>query len=148
MAVRWHGHMTFPWFSFGSPDRGLSNAFWIMWFEQELKEIQPGQYHYSQQALPSGKHLWCSGNTTSACLLVLSSIPGKADFQCLLLLCQFEILGRVHVDGLLDRHERDLEFQIGPIWSDYKALLTWSEYNKEMAVSWSVLIQITWFLCF
>ena len=98
MAVRWHGHMTFPWFSFGSPDRGLSNAFWIMWFEQELKEIQLGEYHYSQQALPSIKLLWCSGNSTSACLLVLGSIPGKADFGDLLLLCQFEIVGADPVD--------------------------------------------------
>ena len=98
MAVRWHGHVTFPWFSFGSPNRGLSNAFWIMWFEQELKEIQPGQHHYSQQALPLIKLVWCSGNSTSACLLVLGSIPGKADFQHVLLLVQFEIVGLVHVD--------------------------------------------------
>ena len=83
--------MIFPWFSFGSPDQGLSNAFWIMWFEQELKEIQPGEYHYSQQALPYIKLLWCSGNSTSACLLVLGSIPGKADFQHVLLLAQFQI---------------------------------------------------------
>ena len=90
--------MTFPWFSFGSPDRGLSNAFWIMWFEQELKEIQLGEYHYSQQALPLIKLLWCSGNSTSACLLVLGSIPGKVDFQHVLLLAQFEIVGPVRVD--------------------------------------------------
>ena len=69
-----------------------------MWFEQELKEIQLGEYHYSQQALPLIKFLWCSGNSTSACLLVLSSIPGKADFQHVLLLAQFEIVGPVHVD--------------------------------------------------
>ena len=78
-------------------------------------EIQLREYHYSQQALILVKLLWCSGNSTSACLLVLGSIPGKADFQCLLLLCQFEILGRVHVDPPEHRHERDLEFQIGPI---------------------------------
>ena len=100
MAVRWHGHMTFPWFSFGSPDRGLSNAFWIMWFEQELKEIQIGEYYYSQQALPYTKLLCCSGNSTSACLLVLGSIPGKADFQQVLLLAQFEIVGPVRVDSV------------------------------------------------
>ena len=56
------------------------------------------QYHYSQQALPFIKLLWCSGNSTSACLLVLGSIPGKADFQCLLLLAQFEIVGPIHVN--------------------------------------------------
>ena len=62
-----------------------------MLFEQELKEIQSGQYHYSQQALPLVKRLWCSGNSTSPCLLVLGSIPGKADFQHVLLLAQFQI---------------------------------------------------------
>ena len=72
-------------------------------------EIQPGEYHYSQQALHYIKLLWCSGNSTSACLLVLGSIPGKADFEHVLLLAQFEIVGPVRV------HEQGRAFQIGPI---------------------------------
>ena len=44
------------------------------------------------------KLVWCSGYSTSACLLVLGLIPGKANFQHVLLLAQFEIVGPVRVD--------------------------------------------------